>query len=124
MKKKRVRMYGANRSPPCPMFAMATSLRTNSTSASIAAPKPLGPFPSRWRRSICRPPHHIVTNTRNAASAMNTTCFVGDTSDRKSTRLNSSHVEISYAVFCLKKKKNIRTLVHLNLEENKQHNDA
>src|SRR5690349_22927255 len=29
------------------------------------------------------------------------------TTDRKSTRLNSSHVEISYAVFCLKKKKNI-----------------
>src|SRR5690625_6357661 len=27
-------------------------------------------------------------------------------SDRKSTRLNSSHVAISYAVFCLKKKKN------------------
>src|SRR5690349_22506832 len=26
--------------------------------------------------------------------------------DRKSTRLNSSHVEISYAVFCLKKKNN------------------
>src|SRR5690606_41108165 len=34
---------------------------------------------------------------------------VGDTShfqDRKSTRLNSSHVKISYAVFCLKKKNN------------------
>src|SRR5690349_23357762 len=29
--------------------------------------------------------------------------------DRKSTRLNSSHVEISYAVFCLKKKKKNRT---------------
>src|SRR5690625_6704344 len=28
--------------------------------------------------------------------------------DRKSTRLNSSHVAISYAVFCLKKKKNNR----------------
>src|SRR5207249_6536204 len=28
--------------------------------------------------------------------------------DRKSTRLNSSHVSISYAVFCLKKKNNIR----------------
>src|SRR2546428_9945130 len=27
--------------------------------------------------------------------------------DRKSTRLNSSHDQISYAVFCLKKKKNI-----------------
>src|SRR5207247_3368130 len=29
--------------------------------------------------------------------------------DRKSTRLNSSHEWISYAVFCLKKKKNIQT---------------
>src|SRR3712207_7499215 len=29
--------------------------------------------------------------------------------DRKSTRLNSSHANISYAVFCLKKKKNIDT---------------
>src|SRR5436309_4009511 len=29
----------------------------------------------------------------------------GDFTDRKSTRLNSSHVKISYAVFCLKKKK-------------------
>src|SRR5438045_8060614 len=29
--------------------------------------------------------------------------------DRKSTRLNSSHLGISYAVFCLKKKKNITT---------------
>src|SRR5690625_6657850 len=28
--------------------------------------------------------------------------------DRKSTRLNSSHVAISYAVFCLKKKKNAK----------------
>src|SRR2546427_7905247 len=29
--------------------------------------------------------------------------------DRKSTRLNSSHSQISYAVFCLKKKKSTRT---------------
>src|SRR5256885_7053006 len=29
----------------------------------------------------------------------------GDAADRKSTRLNSSHLVISYAVFCLKKKK-------------------
>src|SRR2546426_6891303 len=29
--------------------------------------------------------------------------------DRKSTRLNSSHLVISYAVFCLKKKKNLQT---------------
>src|SRR6266704_5944720 len=31
--------------------------------------------------------------------------FAGQLLDRKSTRLNSSHVSISYAVFCLKKKK-------------------
>src|SRR3712207_6901248 len=33
--------------------------------------------------------------------------------DRKSTRLNSSHANISYAVFCLKKKKNT-SLLHFN----------
>src|SRR2546426_6892373 len=32
--------------------------------------------------------------------------------DRKSTRLNSSHLVISYAVFCLKKKKNVITAEH------------
>src|SRR2546426_6518072 len=32
--------------------------------------------------------------------------------DRKSTRLNSSHLVISYAVFCLKKKKQIQLLTH------------
>src|SRR5690349_22822790 len=34
-----------------------------------------------------------------------------DARDRKSTRLNSSHVEISYAVFCLKKKTNTSPLI-------------
>src|SRR5690625_5934431 len=36
---------------------------------------------------------------------------VGRRTDRKSTRLNSSHVAISYAVFCLKKK-NIIKVIH------------
>src|SRR3989442_12059706 len=35
--------------------------------------------------------------------------------DRKSTRLNSSHVRISYAVFCLKKKNNERYMDNLHL---------
>src|SRR3712207_6862540 len=49
-----------------------------------------------------------------------TALFVGalliwtrDETDRKSTRLNSSHANISYAVFCLKKKKNINTDTNL-----------
>src|SRR5690554_7612349 len=40
---------------------------------------------------------------------LNWRTVIGNTSiDRKSTRLNSSHVRISYAVFCLKKKKNTK----------------
>src|SRR5438105_8221577 len=36
-------------------------------------------------------------------------------SDRKSTRLNSSHEWISYAVFCLKKKKKKKNKIHKNI---------
>src|SRR5438874_10559068 len=44
------------------------------------------------------------------------------TLDRKSTRLNSSHVEISYAVFCLKKKKNNNNNILIkNIKENISH---
>src|SRR5690625_6209826 len=42
------------------------------------------------------PPHALVDAPTAQATAMR---------DRKSTRLNSSHVAISYAVFCLKKKR-------------------
>src|SRR5260221_7660873 len=37
--------------------------------------------------------------------ALRDACLGGTSRDRKSTRLNSSHTVISYAVFCLKKKK-------------------
>src|SRR5438874_3471498 len=43
-----------------------------------------------------------------------------DLPDRKSTRLNSSHVEISYAVFCLKKK-NISHTIHYRATTNTIH---
>src|SRR2546430_10286213 len=41
--------------------------------------------------------------------------FLADISDRKSTRLNSSHSQISYAVFCLKKKK--KTVVYASISK-------
>src|SRR5258708_28413228 len=41
--------------------------------------------------------------------------------DRKSTRLNSSHQIISYAVFCLKKKKTRKALRHSHHAEPQQH---
>src|SRR5438034_10213158 len=37
---------------------------------------------------------------------------------QKSTRLNSSHTVISYAVFCLKKKKNIKTINNTHMHNN------
>src|SRR5690349_23545168 len=42
----------------------------------------------------------IITDT-----VLNTMSVISIAADRKSTRLNSSHVEISYAGFCLKKKR-------------------
>src|SRR2546430_11001477 len=41
-----------------------------------------------------------------------TRCLPNEKPDRKSTRLNSSHSQISYAVFCLKKKKKLNTVRH------------
>src|SRR5204863_7147782 len=43
-----------------------------------------------------------------AASRPKTSRKFSNRIDRKSTRLNSSHVEISYAVFCMKKKKDYK----------------
>src|SRR5207249_5245767 len=43
--------------------------------------------------------------SKNSADANGSRSDVEKKLDRKSTRLNSSHVSISYAVFCLKKKK-------------------
>src|SRR2546422_6280980 len=40
--------------------------------------------------------------------------------DRKSTRLNSSHGYISYAVFCLKKKKNKNTIHIIDLDDKQE----
>src|SRR2546430_15339891 len=59
-------------------------------------------FPKSYGNS--RPP--IFTCGRSASSERYRPMKLRTVSDRKSTRLNSSHSQISYAVFCLKKKKN------------------
>src|SRR5947207_11388684 len=63
------------------------------------------------------PPHKLRTEARTGSGSCNGCCkecvaafkeqfhFADTERDRKSTRLNSSHTVISYAVFCLKKKK-------------------
>src|SRR5438270_12936285 len=50
------------------------------------------------RRAAARQQHRQLRGVRDEARS-------GRQQDRKSTRLNSSHSQISYAVFCLKKKK-------------------
>src|SRR2546430_13431757 len=48
----------------------------------------------------------LFHHARDARGARREGCADRRAGDRKSTRLNSSHSQISYAVFCLKKKKN------------------
>src|SRR3712207_8108175 len=48
-----------------------------------------------------------LTPLQAASDPIDPGATIGHVQDRKSTRLNSSHANISYAVFCLKKKKNI-----------------
>src|SRR3989440_5334359 len=56
---------------------------------------------------IATPPRAVEISKGRRRQAMEGKLIsgVGMTRDRKSTRLNSSHDQISYAVFCLKKKK-------------------
>src|SRR3712207_7096109 len=56
----------------------------------------------------CRPCSCSKRSARNSGPAK------WRSQDRKSTRLNSSHANISYAVFCLKKKKNKYALVEIH----------
>src|SRR2546430_5200485 len=68
----------------------------------------LFPYTTLFRSAIAAPLRSSVRRDKTEAT-VNLGCshrvvpFGG--SDRKSTRLNSSHSQISYAVFCLKKKK-------------------
>src|SRR5437867_4952443 len=50
--------------------------------------------------------------TRSPSTSTPSACPIRTWSDRKSTRLNSSHRTISYAVFCLKKKKRDYVIHH------------
>src|SRR5690606_40685425 len=66
----------------------------------------------RWSMSTDQPSSARATlSSSDANSTLWSTVALRSVfgADRKSTRLNSSHVKISYAVFCLKKKKKYKT---------------
>src|SRR5437868_12373935 len=93
--------------PPSPLFPYTTLFRSRLTAGTAQLPPahapPIDPpLPrgerSPWRVPRRKPPCHRSRRRRKSSA------------DRKSTRLNSSHVSISYAVFCLKKKINNMSL--------------
>src|SRR5260221_10882647 len=66
----------------------------------------MGAPPASSSRMICS--RMLRVRSSPLLASLTTTGSLLITRDRKSTRLNSSHTVISYAVFCLKKKKNYR----------------
>src|SRR5947209_15663863 len=92
----------------------------------------LFPYTTLFRSALVPDDDHVVAATDHpnvgrlafhlcdatlAAHARDVLAHLGDEDlglglDRKSTRLNSSHANISYAVFCLKKKKNNQKNIH------------
>src|SRR5699024_11726851 len=81
------------RPPRSTLFPYTTLFRSRDPSFRTTAGRARPPGSAPRRRIGCRAAHR-----RARTSAVR--------GDRKSTRLNSSHVSISYAVFCLKKKNN------------------
>src|SRR5439155_7652354 len=80
------------RPPTSTLFPYTTLFRSHAASAT------LGTTTRNLRRVVIRSPSPLGSRWCHRR-------------DRKSTRLNSSHVAISYAVFCLKKKKKIQQAV-------------
>src|SRR6266511_4882343 len=66
---------------------------------------PAAPRREPSRSAPCRPPRRAASAAQPSGPARPCSRGLLRRADRKSTRLNSSHVKISYAVFCLKKKK-------------------
>src|SRR5438045_7935815 len=93
----------------------------------------LFPYTTLFRSELNRDQSAVHAGVRTAWHAPKTlemaqllTGFAGKSCgrkprDRKSTRLNSSHLGISYAVFCLKKKKNKKKITTTYTAKHKSH---
>src|SRR2546426_6507930 len=79
------------------LYRLLRARLPGTTIVSISHRSTLGPFHTR----------HLQITRRSGAPGSLEEVAAGASADRKSTRLNSSHLVISYAVFCLKKKRRI-----------------
>src|SRR5436309_9779058 len=82
------------RPPRSTLFPYTTLFRSSSDVSHTGEARLGSTFAWMRKRAACDAMPAASSSTRKEVAA-----------DRKSTRLNSSHVKISYAVFCLKKKK-------------------
>src|SRR5205814_8749699 len=92
--------------PPPPrstLFPYTTLFRSQALIAE--ATKSAKQSAAEAKQGVKRPPTIVKKKDEKGSAAATTTTIAPSLSDRKSTRLNSSHLGISYAVFCLKKKK-------------------
>src|SRR5574337_1229005 len=80
--------------PPARIVATYATLQIEATSS---------PTTLTLNQVFAGAPPAVVVSFSLASATPSPVCFVNGPTDRKSTRLNSSHHSISYAVFCLKK---------------------
>src|SRR3712207_8552245 len=90
------------RPPRSTLFPYTTLFRSSPTRVDTAATNAPHQPPNRRAEAMC-----MMKLVEPLAARRNRVLR-----DRKSTRLNSSHANISYAVFCLKKKKHEEQLRH------------
>src|SRR3712207_6873787 len=90
------------RPPRSTLFPYTTLFRSDRVGVD-ADEALVGPQQGEHQVEHRRVEHDVAVEPEHAAGT-------GVEQDRKSTRLNSSHANISYAVFCLKKKKKTHTM--------------
>src|SRR5690606_41544614 len=96
--------------PRPPLFPYTTLFRSSDLGGPGDEPQPVAQRLSRVGGAVGRT---VDEPQRRGVAADH---HLGVRRDRKSTRLNSSHVKISYALFCLKKKKAKQKTIYESLE--------
>src|SRR5699024_11574401 len=95
--------------PTSPLSPYTTLFRSMTTIHAYTGDQRLQDAPHKdMRRSRAAAVNMVPTSTGAAKAVALVLPELEGKLDRKSTRLNSSHVSISYAVFCLKKKRTYR----------------
>src|SRR3712207_8122698 len=94
------------RPPRSTLFPYTTLFRSEPVVAPVAGRAAVGERRQHPLLQPRPPPLQVAPAGEQVVAVHHRGAQVGGQPDRKSTRLNSSHANISYAVFCLKKTRN------------------